>query len=425
MRLLALLLFLVLPGVHAQLFAQRQLTIAECHDKARQNYPAIRQKELVARSGEFNVANARSGYLPQVALFGQATYQSDVTRVPIEMPGFTIATLPKDQYKIYAEVTQSLYDGGLIKRQSALHETATLVEDQKVEVELYKITERINQLYFGALLIDEQLKQADIVKKDIQSALQKAEAAIANGIAYRTSADILQAELLKTDQRVIELLASRGAYLAMLGMFVNEDLPSGTVLLVPDAPSALPTDISRPELQLFTYQSQLLSAQQQLNNTKVTPRAGLFLQAGYGRPGMNMLDPEFATYYIGGLRLSWNLSGFYNSKRDREQLQLNIQSIDVQRNTFLFNTNLSLRQHNSDISKLGELIATDEKIIALRERIKTATKAQLDNGVVTANDFLREVNAEDQARQNLSLHKIQLLMTQFNYQSTSGTPVTK
>lgn len=415
------LLIAALVVVGIDVLAQRQLTIDECYEKARANFPMIQQKDLLAKSGEFNVANARSGYLPQVAIYGQATYQSEVTKVPIEVPGFTIKTLPKDQYKVYAEVSQSLYDGGAIKRQSAIHESASQVEDQKVEVELYRIRERINQVYFGTLLIDEQLKQAGIVTKDIQAALQKTEAAIANGIAFRTSADILNAELLKTDQRVIELQSTRTAYIGMLGIFINEELAANTSLAIPAAPGSALTDINRPELKLYNYQSQLFSAQQQLNNTRVTPRAGVFLQAGYGRPGLNMLDSEFASYYIGGLRFSWNLSGFYNSKRDKEQLQLNLQTIDIQKNTFLFNTKLSMRQQTGEIEKLEGLISADEKIIELRARIKTATKAQLDNGVVTANDYVREVNAEDQARQNLSVHRIQLLMTQFNYQSTIGT----
>lgn len=422
MRLKRILFLVLLMGTHIALPAQRQLTIAECYAKARENFPMIKQKELLVRSSEFNVANARSGYLPQVAIYGQATYQSDVTKVPLDVPGIPVPTLPKDQYKLYGEITQSLYDGGTIKRQSAVHESSALVEDQKLEVELFKINERINQLYFGVLLIDEQLKQVDIVKKDIQSALQKAEASIANGVAFRTSADILQAELLRTDQRVIELQSNRDAYISMLGIFISEDLSTTTTLAIPDLPDDT-EEITRPELRLYNYQAQLFSAQQQLTNTRVAPRAGLFLQAGFGRPGLNMLDPDFAGYYIGGLRLSWNLSGFYNSGRDKEQLKLNLQTVELQKNTFLFNTNLTLRQHTAEIQKLQTLISTDEKIIELRARIKEATKAQLDNGVVTANDYVREVNAEDQSRQNLSLHRIQMLMARFNYHTTLGTDI--
>jgi len=399
----------------------QQLTLSECYEKARQNFPLIKQKGLLVSTRDFTVANARSGYLPQLSIIGQATYQSDVTKVPLEVPGFSIKPLAKDQYKIYAEVNQSLYDGGTIKRQNAITETNAVVEDQKIEIELYKIKERINQIYFGTLLLDEQLLQVELIRKDLESSIQKVESSIRNGIAFKTNSDILQAELLKTDQRTIELKAGKEAYISMLGIFIGQELSTNTTLQRPtDVQAANDPTITRPEMNLYNYQSQLFTAQQQLNNTKVLPRFGFFVQGGYGRPGLNVLKNEFATYYIGGLRLSWNLSGLYNTKRDKEQLNINLQGIDVQRQAFLFNTKLTMRQQHSDISKLNDLIKVDLQIIQLRERIKTTAKAQLDNGVITANDYLRELNAEDQSRQNLSLHQIQLLMTQYNYLATTG-----
>ena len=294
----------------ASAYAQ-QLTLDECYEKARQNFPLIKQKELLVSTKDFSVANARSGYLPQVTINGTATYQSDVTRVPISVPGFEIKPLAKDQYKLYAELNQSLYDGGAIKRQNAISEANAMVEDQKVEVELYKVKERINQIYFGILLIDEQLVQVDLIRKDLQSSIQKVESSIRNGVAFKTNADILQAELLKTDQREIELRAGKKSYAYMLGIFIAQDLDERIQLQKPDEKTpASDLTVARPELTLYNYQSQLLTAQQQLNNTKVMPKFGVFVQGGYGRPGLNVLQNEFATYYIGGLRLSWNLAGF-------------------------------------------------------------------------------------------------------------------
>ncbi|MFZ6002026.1 MAG: TolC family protein [Bacteroidota bacterium] len=416
----SILLFLWI-FVAAPSWAQQALTIEQCYELARQNYPLIHQKDLVAKSKEFSVANARTGFLPQVSIAGQATYQSEVTRVPLEVPGFKVDALSKDQYKIYAELNQSIYDGGTVKRQTALQETNALVEDQKVEVELYRIKERINQIYFGTLLIDEQKVQAELIKKDLTSSLAKMESAIRNGTAFKTNADILQAELLKTDQRIIELNATKRSYLDMLGLFIHQEIAENVVLQKPTT-VAVSTDsnLARPELTLYRYQSELITAQQQLTNTKVLPRVSLFVQGGYGKPGLNMLLNKFDTYYIGGLRLNWNLGGFYNTKRDKQLLDVNLQSVNYQKEAFLFNTNLTLKQQNNDITKLNELIAVDEKLIELRTRIKNTAKAQLENGVITANDYLRELNAEDQAKQNLALHQTQLVMTQYNYQVTSG-----
>lgn len=399
--------------------AAQQLTIEDCYDKARQNYPLIKQKELVAKSKEFTIENVKSGLLPQISLMGQASYQSEVTRLP--GPAVLVEPLSKDQYKVYIDVNQSIYDGGVVKKNSALQETASLVEDQKLEVELYKIKERINQIYFGALLINEQIAQIDLVKKDIETSLLKMESAIRNGTAFRTNADILQAEVLKTDQRAVELKAARKSYLDMLGMFIHQSLNERTVLQKPQA-LAIQNEpiISRPEISLYNYQSQLYAAQQQVTNTRVVPRVSLFAQGGYGRPGLNMLLNEFDTYYLGGIRFSWNLGGYYNANRDKQILDLNLQSVNQQKETFLFNTQLSVQQQNNELSKLSELIQIDEKLIELRVRIKSTAKSQLDNGVITANDYLRELNAEDQAKQNLSVHQIQLLMTLYSQKVTTG-----
>jgi outer membrane protein TolC len=283
------------------------------------------------------------------------------------------------------------------------------------------VKERVNNLFFGALLIEEQLAQLELIRKDINTSLQEVESSIKNGVAFKTNADILQAELLKTDQRAIELKAGRQSYMLMLGIFIGQELGAGTTLQRPaDIQASEDPAITRPELALYNYQSQLFTAQQQLNGTKVLPRIGFFVQGGFGQPGLNMLNPDFASYYIGGLRLNWNLSGFYNTKRDREQLNINLLGVNVQKDLFMFNTNLTLKQQHTDIAKLNDLIAVDQQIIELRTKIKTTAKAQLDNGVITANDYLRELNAEDQARQNLSLHQIQLLMTEYNYLATTG-----
>jgi outer membrane protein TolC len=207
----------------------------------------------------------------------------------------------------------------------------------------------------------------------------------------------------------------------MLGLFIHQEVDERTSLTKPVlAPTTDEKALARPELSLYNFQSQLLSAQYQLNNTRVLPRVSLFVQGGYGKPGLNMLLNQFDTYYIGGIRFNWNLSGFYNSKRDHQLLDINLQSVSLQKEAFVFNTNLSLRQQNNDLNKLRELIRVDEQLIELRTRIKTTSKSQLENGVITANDYLRELNAEDQAKQNLSLHQIQMIMTHYNYQVTSG-----
>jgi hypothetical protein len=420
-RLLGLCFWICIIQAEAQ---PRTLTIEESYALARKNYPLIRQRELISKAKDYSIQNAEKGYWPQISISGQATYQSAVTefRLPVSVPGVEFPTISKDQYKAYAEVNQSIYDGGAIRTQKQAHEMNAAVEEQKLEVELYKLNERINQIFFGVLMLDEQIKQNTLLKKDIELGIRKVQALISNGTAFKSNGYPLQAELLKTDQRATELLSNRRAYLDILGLFINENLDEATVIVKPAQVNAsLP--ISRPELRLYDYQNQNLDVQNQLLNVRNKPKLNLFVQGGAGRPALNILNNGFDPYYITGVRLNWSLSGFYTLKNERALIGNNRQSIQVQRETFLYNTNLIVKQQNADIIRLQKLLATDDDIIALRENIKNTAAAQLENGVINTNDFLREVNAGDQARLSKIIHEIQLLTSQYNLQTTLGRPL--
>jgi len=395
------------------------LSIDTCLAMAKRNFPLIKQYGLIEKSKEYSIDNANKGYLPQFNIAGQATYQSAVTQIPISLPNMDIPTISKDQYRLYSEVSQPITDLFVVKDNKKLIETNAEVETQKVEVEIYKLRERINQLFFGILLIDEQLKQTDLLKKDIQSGIDKTNVAIQNGTATKSSVNILKAELLKANQRTIELKATRKGYAEMLSHFIGTAIDENTTLLKP-TPQIVSNTINRPELKLYNLQKKTFDLQSKFITAKNLPRFSLFFQGGLGRPALNMLSNDVQGYYIGGLRLNWNLTGFYTYNKEKKILAVNQDFIDIQRETFLFNTNLNLRQQNSEITKVQELIETDSDIISLRESVKNTTKIQLENGTATTNDYLISVNAEDQARQNLILHEIQLLMAQYNYQTTSG-----
>jgi outer membrane protein TolC len=397
------------------------LSLEACYGLAKKNYPLVKQYALIEKSREYSLDNASKGTLPQVLIAGQATYQSDVTRIPISLPNISIAEQSKDQYKLYGEVSQPITDLFTVEDQKELVKQNSAVEEQKIEVELYKLRERINQVFFGVLLMDAQIQQTELLKKDIQTGIDKTNAAISNGIALKSNADVLRAELLKANQRIIELKATRKGYVDMLALFINRPVSEAIILEKPiGVAQTLSPTINRPELKLYAMQQKTFDVQNKLLADKNLPRFNVFLQGGVGRPALNVLSNDFQGYYIGGLRLSWNLSGLYTMSNDEQQLAVNQRLLDVQRETFTFNTSLSMKQQNAELDKLQELIATDNDIIQVRERIKNATKNQLDNGTATANDYLTSLNAEDQAKQTQALHQVQLLMAQYMYQTTSG-----
>jgi outer membrane protein TolC len=395
------------------------LSIDSCYRYAKNNYPLIRQQELIEKTKQYSIDNATKGYLPQLAINGQATYQSDVTQIPISLPNMTVPTLSKDQYKIYGEINQPLTDVTVINQQKQLIRDNAVVEGEKLEVELYKLKDRINQLFFGILLIDAQIHQTELLKKDIQSGIDKTSAALANGTALKSNVNMLKAELLKAGQRMTELQTNRKGYSDMLGLLINKPLTEQIVLETPVSKNNTQT-INRPELRLFDAQKKIFSVQDKLITARSIPRLNLFLQSGFGKPALNMLNPDLDFYYIGGLRLSWNLSNLYTFKKDKKTLLINQDLVEIQRQTFLFNTQLSLAQQQAEQNKLVELIKADDEIIALRSSIKSTANTQLENGTITVIDYVAYVNAEDQAKQNQLLHQIQLLMTQYTTQTLSG-----
>ncbi|MBS1635751.1 MAG: TolC family protein [Bacteroidetes bacterium] len=421
-RVKQFLILLGLPGLFTQLFAQSQepLTLEQCYTLAKQNYPLARQRDLIAKSKEYSIDNISKGYLPQLTVAGQATYQSDVTQIPITLPGVKIAGIPKDQYKLYGEINQPVTDLITVSQQKKLQEANSLIQEQNFEVELYKLKDRINQLFFGVLMIDEQLKQNEILKKDIETGLSKITTAIKNGVDFKSNADKLKAELLKAKQRDLELQASRRAYTGMLGLFMNQALDEHAQLLKPKSLQISQT-LLRPELIVFDSRNKVYDIQKKLINTKNLPKLGLFFQGGIGQPSpVNMLSRDLSSYYIGGVRLNWSLNGLYTIRKEKALIEIDRKLNDMQRDIFLFNTNFTMKQQHAEIIKLEELLKQDQDIVELRTSVKNTANTQLENGIITTNDYVKEINAEDQARQGLILHEIQLLMAQYNYQNTTG-----
>ena len=399
--------------------SQQVLTLEECQRMARENYPLSKQRALIDKTREYTVDNIAKGNYPQLSINGQATYQSDVTSVPVTLPNIHIPSPDKDQYKVYAELTQSVYNGGAIRKQKEAAEVNQAVEQQKLETELYRVKERVNHLYFGVLLTDEQIKLTELLKKDLQSGIDKTNALVTEGTATRSNVDILRAEQLKADQRLVELKSQRNAFMEMLLLFSN--LPSGQDLqLQTPALSEPVSEIQRPELRLFAEQARGLNTQEEMLRARSLPKINLFVQGGYGKPALNMFSTEFEPYAIGGVKLNWPLFAFYTQKKERQLIELNRQSINLQKDAFVFNTDLSMRNQLSEINKWKELLRTDQEITSLRSSVKNTASVQLENGLITTHDYLREVNAEDQSRQNLALHEIQLLMSIANYQYTTG-----
>jgi len=146
----------------------------------------------------------------------------------------------------------------------------------------------------------------------------------------------------------------------------------------------------------------------------------LFLQTGVGRPALNMLDNDFSMYYLGGLRLQWNISSFYTQSKEQEVLDTQKELVEVQREAFLFGNQLQLLQQETEINKWKKLLESDAKLVELRQKITRTSASKLENGTITSTEYLTHVNAEDQARKNLILHDIQSILAQYQKKLTTG-----
>ncbi|UOB16637.1 TolC family protein [Abyssalbus ytuae] len=401
------ILFLSLTGYTQSL---NIISLEECYELARENYPLIKQNDLIHTASDFSVDNIITENLPKVSLNAQATYQSEVTSLPVSIPNVNISSLDKDQYKIFAEISQNIYNGNRVDKKIRIEEISQDIQTNQLEIELYQVKKKISQLYFGILLTDEQLKQNKLQEKDIQIAIEKTQARINNGTAIESDFYSLNANLLSIRQKNTELNALKKAYTQMLSQFINKDLDVSIQLKKPEQELLKSEAINRLELDFFNKQKMLIDLQSQMLSVKVLPALSLFAQAGYGKPALNMLSNEFEGYLLGGVRLNWPLFNFYTNKNEKKINQIEKEKLEVEKETFLFNTNLELTNQNTEIEKYQQLLLTDDNIIEMYTNVKEIALFKLENGTIDVNDFLRDVNQESKAIQNKLVHEIKLLM---------------
>ena len=389
--------------------ASAQVTLEQCMDLARKNYPQIRQLNLIEAAAEYDIAAAMKSWLPRLTVSGKASYQSDVVEMPFDIPGFTF-DLPHDQYSLVGEIDQTIWDGGTSGSQKDVAVSEALVQKEQVEVSLYSINERVEKLYLGILLYDGQLRQNDILLKSLERNASQARARIENGTASRSDLEMIEVNILNCEQQREELEKDRATYVSMLERFTGESLAEQE-FIVPDenADSMVKDDIRRPELGLYDAQLRQQEAKVRQLNSKIAPKFTLALQGGVGRPGLNILENSFQPYWTAGIRMSWDIGALYTRKDEKRQLDAQKRKIESDRETFLFNTNLQIQEQVAEIRRYFRMVEDDEKIVGLREDIRRSTEAAVENGTKSASDLLLDVNKESMARKQLIMHQIEMM----------------
>ena len=415
---------MLIISVLQPLSAQNRITLEQCQQQARENYPMIKQYDLLSASEQYTLANLAKIYLPQFSLNAQATYQSEVTKLPFDLAALglpiDIKTMNKDQYKATIDINQIIWDGGLSNANKKTVKANTEAEKQQVEVTLYQIKDRINQLFFGILAVNEQMEILNLLEADLIANKEVMQSMFNNGTITQSDLDQIEVELLNVKQNRIEQEALKESYVKMLSLYIHKDIGTNTVFEKPKEILYQDNNILRPEKNFYNSKRDALESQLNAIDAKNMPQIGLFAQGGYGRPGLNMLENKFNLFAIGGVKLTWNFGNLYTKKNERRLIELNKSNIDIQEETFVFSTNLQLSQQQTEVQKLKKQLAKDDEVIMLRSRVKKAVESKYKNGVYTINDLIKDINAENQARQKKSLREILYLQSIYNYQYIQG-----
>ena len=408
------------------IMAQAQ-TLEECQQAAERNYPLIQQYGLIEKTTELTMANIQKGWLPQISASAQATLQSDVTAFPdqimkvYQQMGIDMQGLRKDQYRVGIDIQQTVFDGGTIRSQKEIAREQGMVQAAQNEVNLYNVRKRVNEMYFGLLLIDEQM----VLNKDLQELLAQSENKLAsmvkNGTAAESDYQNVKAERLNVIQQMTGLQSQRSALVRMLSAFCGIEVKE---VVKPAAETSLQTSGLRPELKAINAQLRLADAQEKALDAALMPKFGVFAQGFYGYPGYNMFEDmmsrRFSWNGMIGARLTWSIGALYTRKNDKAKIQLQRETAENNRDVFLFNNNLEQIQQNENILRYKKLMADDEEIITLRSSIRKAAESKLSHGIIDVNDFVKEINNENAAKVNGRIHEIEKLKEIYDLKYTTN-----
>lgn len=420
--IIAFAFFLIYPfGLHAE------LTIEQCVKSAEANYPVVKKYDLLKQTKEINLSDINKGWLPRINVYGQLTGQNIVPAFPdalsevLEKMGQEMRGLGKVQYKIGVDISQTIWDGGVSKVKREMAGAEESMRQAALDVEIYAIRERVENLYFAILLIDEQIAQSRITTKLLEANLEKLRSMFKNGTAMQTDLDMVEAQLLSVNQGIMQAQSASSGYRKTLAIFTGENLEN-QILGLPEATLPVDTLPNRPELRLFGRQLEWNALRDKLTDVSLRPHVGFFSQAYYGYPGFNyfqsMANRDLSFNIIAGIKVSWNIDSFYTRKNAKTRTALNASDIMVDREIFLFNLRLKSASQTESIRGIRDVMKDDAKIVELRGKIRKAAESQLENGVIDVTTLLTKISDENTARLMAKYHEIQLLQEIYKLKNT-------
>ena len=404
-----------------------QLTLERCQQLAQENYPALKKFGLIDKSLEIELSDINKSWLPTVTAYGQGTIQNVVPAFPAALEdvlaqmGREVRGIGKFQYKIGVDVSQTIWDGGASKTQRSVADSQNAVKQSQLGVEMYALRQKVDNIYFAILLTEEQIKQSNQTLELLNANLDLLQSMLKNGTAMRSDVDMVQAQALTLKQSITQAESTVKSYRALLSIYVGEDV-SAQELVLPKAtlPASLTSD--RPELKLFDSRRNALETSQLMTNVSLMPKIGFFAEAYYGYPGFDyfksMMNRDLSFNILAGVRVSWNIDSFYTKKNKLAKTALEIDNINVERETFLFNSRLQTDSQLETLEGLKKVMHDDAQIIELRGNVRKAAESQLRNGVIDATALLSKITDENLARLTAKFHEIQYIQEVYKIKNT-------
>lgn len=411
------LIILIVLFISKYTNAQQTLTLEDCYILATKNYPLSKQTGLIEQKSSYEIEALSKGKLPKIEVNAQATYQSEVIGLPTSLPG--VQSLNKDQYRATLDVNQLVYNGGIIDANTKLKEAQTKTQQQLIEVSLYQIKTRINQYFFSVLLLQEKKALLSSKKELLTSKVKEVKSGVKFGAILQSSEQVLEAEIIKINQQLTEIKFENIKLLNNLSKLTFSDIDTETTLIQPVSyPNSI--NITRPEIAFYDLQNQQLEFSKSVLSKSNLPKINAFGQAGYGNPGLNMLDNSFQTFYVVGLKANWNIFDWGKTKTDKKALDISKEIVTSEKETFELNNKIQLEEQDFEIKKLEQLLLSDTEIIQIREKVIKSSDAQLKNGVITSSEYLIELTNLFEAKNILKTHEVQLAAAKSNYEIIKG-----
>lgn len=392
------------------LFAQQTVTLQDCWNGAKVQLPLLQNTHAFAKLDSLEQLVLKTNYFPQLNVKAQATWQSDVTSLEIPISNITMEDPSKEQYKVYLEINQLIWDGG---------RTKTLRENSRAQYELskaetneafYGVKERVASLYFALMLSQQQIMLTKELISTLENRLEELKSSVMHGIVREAGLYVLQAEKLQAEQSLSNQMLQANGVANMLNVLTGLEITVEWQLEKPLA--VIPNQVNRSQLRVYDLQFQSAEFGMELLKKNRMPMISAFSQAGYGKPGMNMLKDEADSWLLIGAGVSWNIFDWNSSKRKQEKLQVQQEMIDNSREQFLYQISVDEKRITSEIQQFETALLKDDEIIVLRQKITQDCNSQLTQGTVTSSAYVEELYKELSAKISREINKIRLNQAQ-------------